>query len=208
MNCGEFQAALPYVIDGGGSAEHEEHLRTCAACSDLVEDLKHIAEQAPLMVPMHDPSPRVWAGIQASLQREGLVQASTGRFQPAVIPHAAQWSTFARWGAVAALVLIAFWVIGYRNTVPSVGTQATVSLPASGAAMDANDQKLLAVVSKQRPERAALYKSSLNDVNAYIADAQKSLDQDPNDDEAREHLLRAYDQKAMLYDMATAEPTE
>jgi hypothetical protein len=207
MNCGEFQEALPHVIDGGGGAEHEAHLKTCAACSDLVEDLKHIAAQAPLLVPMHDPSPRVWAGIQASLQREGLVQASAGRFQPAVIPQATQWGSFARWGAVAALVLVAFWLISYR--APAPGAQTTrIDASASNGVMDANDQKLLAVVSKQGPERADLYKRSLNDVNAYIADAQKNLDQDPSNDDAREHLLRAYDQKAMVYEMATAEPTE
>jgi hypothetical protein len=210
MDCGEFQKGLAYVIDGGGSAEQAEHLKTCAACTDLVEDLKHIAAQAPLLVPMHDPSPRVWAGIQASLEREGLVQPSAHRFQPALIPHAAQqWSSFARWGAVAALALIAFLVISHRNPVPGGGTQATkIDSAAGSGALDANDQKLLAVVSQQRPGSADLYKRSLNDVNSYIADAQKSLDQDPNNDEAREHLLRAYDQKAMLYDMATAQPTE
>ena len=43
-------------------------------CSDLVNDLRYIAEVAKLLVPMEDPDPRVWDGIQQSLEREGMVK--------------------------------------------------------------------------------------------------------------------------------------
>ena len=74
MNCAEFQKGLPYIIESGGSAEDEQHLRECHVCSDLVQDLRYIAEQAKLLVPMEDPSPQVWDGIRDSLEREGLVK--------------------------------------------------------------------------------------------------------------------------------------
>ena len=74
MTCAEFQKVLPYIIDGGGSEEEQQHLATCPVCSDLVADLRYIAEAAKLLVPMEDPSPRVWEGIQDSLEREGLVK--------------------------------------------------------------------------------------------------------------------------------------
>jgi hypothetical protein len=77
MNCSEFQRVLPYIIEAGGNAEQEAHLRSCAVCSDLVSDLKYIAEQAKLLVPMEDPNPRVWDGIQKTLEREGLVKGKT-----------------------------------------------------------------------------------------------------------------------------------
>jgi pyruvate-formate lyase-activating enzyme len=76
MNCAEFQSVLPYIIETGGNAEEEEHLKSCKVCGDLVADLKYIAEQAKLLVPMQDPNPRVWKGIQKSLQREGLAKAA------------------------------------------------------------------------------------------------------------------------------------
>lgn len=79
MTCAEFQQELPYIIDTGGSAEQEAHLRECKVCADLVQDLRYIAEQAKLLVPMHDPSPRVWDGIQESLEREGLVKPRQAR---------------------------------------------------------------------------------------------------------------------------------
>ena len=74
MNCAEFQRVLPYIIESGGNADEEEHLRSCAVCADLVADLRYIADQAKLLVPMEDPDPRVWSGIEKSLQREGLVK--------------------------------------------------------------------------------------------------------------------------------------
>lgn len=72
MTCAEFQKVLPFIIDGGGSEEEQKHLETCPVCADLVADLRYIAECAKLLVPMEDPSPRVWNGIQQSLERDGV----------------------------------------------------------------------------------------------------------------------------------------
>jgi hypothetical protein len=74
MTCAEFQRVLPFIIESGGNEEEQEHLKTCHVCSDLVADLKYIADVAKLLVPMEDPHPRVWNGIQKSLEREGLVK--------------------------------------------------------------------------------------------------------------------------------------
>jgi hypothetical protein len=75
MTCAELQKVLPYIIDGNGTEEEQAHLATCQVCSDLVADLRYIAECAKLLVPMEDPSPRVWDGIEKSLDREGLTKA-------------------------------------------------------------------------------------------------------------------------------------
>ena len=72
MTCAEFQKVLPYIIDGGGSEEEQKHLETCHVCSDLVADLRYIAEAAKLLVPMEDPSPKVWSNIEREIDREGL----------------------------------------------------------------------------------------------------------------------------------------
>jgi len=39
-------------------------------------------------------------------------------------------------------------------------------------------------------------------VNAYIQDAKSVVDDNPNDEEARRSLLEAYQEKAMLFDLA------
>ncbi len=74
MTCAEFQKVLPYIIDGEGSAEEQEHMQTCPVCSDLVADLRYIADVAKLLVPMEDPNPRVWQGIEKAIAREGLAK--------------------------------------------------------------------------------------------------------------------------------------
>jgi hypothetical protein len=73
MTCTEFQNELPLLIDNGGRPEHKQHLESCEICSDLVNDLRYIADQAKLLVNMEDPSPRVWTGIEAKLKQEGLM---------------------------------------------------------------------------------------------------------------------------------------
>jgi hypothetical protein len=79
MTCTEFQSVLPFIIETGGSATEEEHLKTCKVCSDLVADLRYIAEAAKLLVPMKEPDERVWTEIQKSLQREGLAKPAGTR---------------------------------------------------------------------------------------------------------------------------------
>ncbi|MBV8206999.1 MAG: hypothetical protein JO041_09425 [Acidobacteria bacterium] len=74
MNCSEFQRVLPEIIESGGNQEQEAHLANCTVCSDLVRDLRYIAEVAKLLVPMEDPDPRVWDGIEKTLEREGLIK--------------------------------------------------------------------------------------------------------------------------------------
>jgi len=71
MTCAEFQHVLPFIIETGGNAAEEEHLRSCKVCGDLVADLRYIAEQAKLLVPMEDPNPRVWRRIQKALGAAG-----------------------------------------------------------------------------------------------------------------------------------------
>ena len=74
MTCAEFQEILPYIFESGGNTAEMEHLKTCQVCSDLVQDLRYIADQAKLLLPLRDPSPQVWDNIQNSLEREGLIR--------------------------------------------------------------------------------------------------------------------------------------
>ena len=54
-------------------------MRTCDVCSDLVQDLRYIADAAKMLVPMEDPGPKVWDGIERTLQQEGLIRPSGPR---------------------------------------------------------------------------------------------------------------------------------
>ena len=98
MTCSEFQSVLPFIIETGGNAKEEDHLKTCKVCSDLVADLRYIAEQAKLLVPMKEPDERVWKEIEKSLEREGLAKPAGSR-KGVLGFHAVLW--IIAFGAVA-----------------------------------------------------------------------------------------------------------
>jgi len=64
------------------------------------------------------------------------------------------------------------------------------------------DQQFLSAVSTLAPSTRATYESQLQAVNADIRESQAYLDRNPGDPDAREHLMDAYQQKALLYQIA------
>jgi hypothetical protein len=64
------------------------------------------------------------------------------------------------------------------------------------------DQQFLSEVSQRAPSMRATYESQLTSVNNYIREVQAYLDGNPDDQDARQHLMEAYQQKAMLFQMA------
>jgi Putative zinc-finger len=66
----------------------------------------------------------------------------------------------------------------------------------------AEDQQFLSEVSTRAPSMRATYESQLRAVNADIRETQAYVDQNPGDADARQHLMDAYQQKALLYQIA------
>jgi hypothetical protein len=69
-------------------------------------------------------------------------------------------------------------------------------------APSAEDQQFLSEVSQRNPGMRVTYENQLRSVNAYIREVQAYLDQNPGDEDARQQLMEAYQQKAMLYQLA------
>jgi hypothetical protein len=200
MNCAEFQRILPDVIEDSRTVEQAAHLRSCPACSDLVSDLNAISQQARLLRSSEEPSPRVWNSIEIALRQEGLIRqpqresslASTlsHRWKPAwLVP-------------VTAVLLVAFGVFMYeRGSAPQPTAEQPTSAPVTSATAG-EDQLLLEAIGTRSPAVRAAYETNLRNVNAYIQDARESAEADPNDEEAQQSLMDAYQQKAMVYEMA------
>jgi Putative zinc-finger len=66
----------------------------------------------------------------------------------------------------------------------------------------AEDQQFLSAVSTLAPSTRATYETQLQAVNADIRESQAYLDRNPGDPDARQHLMDAYQQKALLYQIA------
>jgi hypothetical protein len=212
MNCEQFQEILPEVIDGGQNAEQEAHLQSCALCSSLVAELNLIAGEARHMQDLADPAPRVWNSIEIALRREGLIREP--QLGPTLLPAVRR-----RWGMlwlapVAAAVLLLFAVLAYQRGTrgPQIIAQVPANVPTAITNLQTGknqknvnnneDQQLLEAVGSRAPTMQAAYASNLQNVNAYIRDAEESAQADPNDEEAQQVVMDAYEQRATIYEMA------
>jgi hypothetical protein len=210
MNCQQFQEKLPYIIEHGGGGEDESHLQECEYCASLVRDLRYIAEQAKLLLPMHDPNPRVWNNIEQSLQKEGLLpegrmprlghtqKNSTSQSQ------AKSWTPLGWALALAAVIIFAVVLINYKPTSLQQTQISAQNSSTDSPQFSSDDQQLISQLSRQSPNAQRAYEASLRDVNAYIADAEQAAKSNPGDPSAQALLQDAYEQKEMVYQMATA----
>jgi len=80
-------------------------------------------------------------------------------------------------------------------------TPAPESAPMEMVSND-DDQQFLQEVGTRAPHMKTTYENELRSVNSYIRDARAYVAQHPEDEDARQHLMDAYEQKAMLYQMA------
>jgi len=208
MTCAEFEQVLPDLMEGAHNLEVEAHLNSCPKCWELVSDLRAITDECKLLRSSEEPSLQVWNSIESALHREGLIRESEPR-RPFLVP-----TTRRRWGAtawlvpLAAVLLIAIAFVMSRPGMDRVAKQtnppAQVTVPTSptsGETAD-DDQQVLAEVADSAPMMEATYEENLRNVNSYIHDAEAALTENPNDDEARQYLMEARQQKEMLYEMA------
>jgi hypothetical protein len=203
MTCEEFERVLP-ELEGGHSIEQEAHLRSCSACSDLVSDLNAISQQARLLEGSEEPSPGVWNSIEVALRQDGLI-GQPERERALTLAPLLGWKL--RWLVpLAAALLVAFGVLmherGAVRPPVSVATETTSMQPNETVAMAGDDQQLLNTVAARMPSMRAAYEANLRSVNAYVKDAEQSAQSDPNDEVAQQYLMNAYEQKAMVYEMA------
>jgi hypothetical protein len=205
MTCVELQESLA-VNEAGTSPEQRAHLKDCPDCSVLVADLLVIACAAGELRSAEEPSPRVWKNIETALRREGLIRPQTAGHSLLPTFHS-PWA-WARWMAPAAAALLVFIGIYVRqNVTRPAGTDRAAISPLSTPASDLqvaglNDDDLLQEVSQQSPAMQEQYTDNLRRVNAYIEDAKSAVDANPNDEEARRSLMDAYQEKAMLFELA------
>ncbi len=110
----------------------------------------------------------------------------------------------------AAVFLIVFGVLlhqhGTNRSHVAEGQSPPAGVETAGLnppeVMASDDMQLLNSVGARMPSMRAAYEANLRAVNAYIRDAEQSAHSDPNDEVAQQYLRNAYEQKAMVYEMA------
>jgi len=205
MNCVELQQSLAEFEDGRNAAQ-QAHLKTCAECSALVAELNLIASAAVELQGADEPSPRVWNSIEIALRQEGLIRPQ--RPSRSLLPSFSSPWGWSRWLVPAAATLLVVIGIYIRQHSASQQVAQTVVLPAvvepvsDVAIAGLNDDDLLQEISAQAPAMRQEYADNLRHVNEYIHDAKDIVASNPNDEEARRSLMEAYQEKAMLFELA------
>lgn len=208
MTCVELERSLAEV-DDGSKPEQQDHLKNCPRCTAMVAELLALACAAGDLRAAHEPSPRVWNSIESSLRQEGLIRPQRPR--PSFLPSfGGQWARWLVPAAAALLVASGIFLHQRSQTAPlSIpATQSAATVKQNPAVSDEvqiaglNDADLLAEIAQQPPDLQAQYADNLRRVNEYIHDAKTTVDANPTDDDARSTLMDAYQQKAMLFELA------
>lgn len=204
MTCVELQESLA-ENEKATNAAQRAHLKDCPQCAALVEELLVIACAAGELRAAHEPSPRVWNSIEIALRREGLIRPQ--RASRSLLP--ALSSTWGRWLIPAAAILLLTAGILIRQHLPArtianneFTFNSTSSVESDAAIAGLNDDDLIQEVGQQSPSLQAEYAENLRRVNEYIVDAKSTIAADPNDEDAHRSLMEAYQQKAMLFELA------
>jgi hypothetical protein len=200
MRCEEFDLHAARWLEGERTAEAASHLQTCPRCSTRMADLELIVSAAASL-PELDPPEHVWTSLRNDLEREGLFgerKSLADRLRDLVpaLPRTALAT--AAISALAALLLVVPQAPltelsfhagneGSRWNYTQVHEQL-----ANGEARADQDVHL------RDPEVVASYHQNLALVDNLIGECQKKMNEDPNDELARQYLVTAYQQKADL----------
>jgi hypothetical protein len=222
ITCREFLAYLEPWMEGERPQDAQAHLRSCPHCSSVVKDLELIHTEARSWSAIEQEAPeRVWTSLRAQLEQEGLIRetvpASENRAYDAAHVAAPRAGWFAGLfprlprpvlaGAyLAALIAVAFALSGPVNKRVNEarwlkGTQTSTS-PLS-AQLNFAEQNSNSFVTRADPAVTASLHQNLALVDKYIALCEKSVNEEPQNEVARDYLYEAYQQKADLLTQMT-----
>jgi hypothetical protein len=207
IECNRFLDQLGDWMEGERSAEARAHLRTCSECRSLADDLEAIERTAPsIALDDPEPSPRIWLAVRAQLEEAGLIHSD--RRIPA--HDSASWLDIV-FAAIPRPVLAGAYLaalIAFGAALAGTGTRhandarwltrTEDSTQPLNAQLDTAEQDTYSALKNADPVVAASLQKNLAIVDNYIALCEKSVREDPQDENARDYLYGAYQQKADL----------
>lgn len=231
----EWTDRLSDFLDGELEADDhtavESHLAECGSCRRTLEELRRVRDRAAALGPV-EPDRDLWAGIAATIDAPPterpagtrIIELPTAERQRREIEKAVpprRFSLSSRQLAAASVALIAAsslvtWALRPAPNVTSVPSTsaAGVIAPVSQVAGPPEDlaaelASLEETVSRARgtldPNTVRVLERNLGIIEQAIADSQRALAQDPENDFLAEHLQRVYQRKVeYLRDAARA----
>ncbi len=209
MLCKDVEA----VVEQEGLAplptEVSAHLTACRECREFLADLTSIVDVARKMPSEIEPPDRIWISLRAQLEQEGIIK------EPLLAPtveRASWWHGFSDLFRSRALATATVGVLIAAAAVLQITNDNRVNEPSSlqptvlalndfsATRATLNDQEPVArgmILASTSPVDASL-RDNLQTVDDFIADCERRVKEEPQDDLAREYLANAYQQKAEL----------
>jgi hypothetical protein len=177
------------------------HVAACSHCRDFVADLAVIVSAAEELPAEVEPPSRVWASLRAQLELEGIIKTP-------VVRTGGWWHGFSdlfRSRAVATaavgLVIVAAGFLQMRQAPDSNGVGGgppQIAFAKTAKVLDEQEIDLRNMhLADTSPVDSSL-RQNLQQVDEFIADCERHLRAEPQDELAREYLYNAYQQKAEL----------
>jgi len=186
------------------------HVAGCSHCRGLIADLETIVSVSVQLPAEVEPPARVWVALRNQLEQEGIIK------EPVSVPAdgASSWwhglgNLFrSRTVATATVGVLIAVAAAIQLSQPPVSTVVkdnasagpSWQIPFAQTRQVLNEQEIdlrNMHLSSTSPVDAAL-QQNLQQVDDFIADCERHLKADPQDDLAREYLSDAYQQKAEL----------
>ena len=201
MQCSDVEI----VVEQEGLAPLSEtaraHVAGCRHCQALVGDLATIVSVAKEFPAEVAPPARVWVSLRAQLELEGIIK------EPALAPIAERASWWHGFGGlfrgrtmatatVGLLIVVAGVLQLHQSTVPATGHLD----PIFDTALTLNEQEhdlTNMQLASTSPVDTSL-RQNLKQIDDFIADCERRVKEEPQDDLARKYLSNAYQQKAEL----------
>jgi hypothetical protein len=208
-----------------GRDEHAavaRHLESCAACRQLVSDLREIGRAAAALEPIEPPA-RVWTQIERAM-REGVL-APLGQNPAEAGSHGSMWASMrstGTWLAAAAVLVLAVFIgirfapfrssdrgmPGADETIAGTadGAQAAEQIAAELKMAEEHYQKAIAgleqIAAAERatfdPETAATLQKNLAVINEAISESRAAVRAQPQSEPAQQSLIENFKTKLAL----------
>jgi hypothetical protein len=181
------------------------HLAGCRHCRELVEDFAAIVAVAKELSLEVEPPVR----LRAQLEAEEIIK------EPVATPDAEPSSWWRGWGDLFRTRALATATVGlligfaaFLQIRTDTSLTAPTSLATPGAAWESISATRLALSEQEPVARGMILASTapvdaslrenLQEVDDFIADCERRVNEAPQDDLARDYLTNAYQQKAEL----------
>jgi hypothetical protein len=207
MRCEELELVLEQSAGEPLPASAQAHLESCAMCRQLFAELERIEAVARELPAEVEPPEQLWISLRAQLKSEGIIRTpvpSTG-WRDAIRALLTRPALAA--GLLSMVILGAMLFSLRREDVappgasPSPGSQPV--LAQAKIQLNNAEHRILSTPRGRPSDVDDSLRHNLEIVDNFIAACERTVQDNPQDDLARDYLSGAYQQKAEL--LATIE---